>query len=92
VLGDLLTKGTKVLLRVVPGVGGAQIAIEDDAGGLPDSLVGGWLHDPSSVPARARAIVESMGGEFAFDVVPGRGLRYTLSFRYFSERRSSAAS
>jgi len=92
VIGDLLTKGTKVLLRVVPGASGAQIAIEDDAGGLPDSLVAGWLHDPASVPARARAIVESMGGQFAFDVVPGTGLRYTLSFRYFAERSNSAAS
>jgi hypothetical protein len=33
-----------------------------------------------------------MGGEFAFEVVPSRGLRYTLSFRYFSERSTSAAS
>jgi hypothetical protein len=92
VLVDLLTKGTKVLLRVLPGATSAQISIEDDAGGLPDSLVGGWLHDPASVPARARALVESMGGDFAFDVVPGKGLRYTLSFRYFSERSISAAS
>ncbi len=62
ILGDLLTKGTKVRLSVVPGTTGAEIAIEDDAGGLPESLVGGWLHDPESVPSRARAIVESMGG------------------------------
>jgi hypothetical protein len=92
ILGDLLTKGTRVRLRVVPGTTGAEIAIEDDAGGLPDSLLGGWLHDPLSVPSRARAIVESMGGTFAFGVVPGKGLRYTLSFRYFSERSTSAAS
>ncbi|MFZ5480380.1 MAG: sensor histidine kinase, partial [Myxococcota bacterium] len=80
-----VTERARARLRVSAERDGVIVAVEDDDGGLPETMLEALVdpHNVSSAPAAARRLVEDMGGQFSAQSTAGLGVRYEVRLAYY---------